>query len=86
MREGCACKKDSSVTLIKLGNQMVGLVGLIPLFEEWLSRGKSAETLGKEEILTSIRKKNYVSAKVEEEYVKAIKAAYAAYRTGHTVG
>ncbi len=85
MKSGCVCGKDPTVTMIKLGNQMVGLCGLIPLFEEWLSQGKSAETLKGEEILTSIRKKNYVSVKVEEEYIKTIRGAYTAYCKGHAV-
>ncbi|MBU7030187.1 MAG: hypothetical protein HXS48_24855 [Theionarchaea archaeon] len=79
MEPNCSCKKDSSVTMILMGTQKIGLIGLNSLFEEWGSAGKAPDTLRGEEILTSIKKKNYVSTTSEQEYIKAVRSAYVAY-------
>jgi hypothetical protein len=76
---GCQCKKDSNVTMISMGNQKVGLIGLNSLFEEWFSSEKTSESLEGKEILTSIRKKNYVSKNSENDYIEAVKSAYSNY-------
>ena len=80
MESGCQCKKDSSVTMIPMGNQKVGLIGLNLLFEEWFSSGKTPDNLKSEEVLTSIRRKNYVSKNSEKDYIAAVKSAYSNYR------
>jgi hypothetical protein len=79
MEPGCQCKKDSSVTMISMGNQKVGLIGLNSLFEEWFSSGETPDSLEGEEVLTSIRKKNYVSKNSEKNYIEAVKSAYSNY-------
>ncbi len=79
MKPSCPCSKDPAVTIIPVGNQQVGLVGLKSLFEEWYSVNKTSEDLQSEEILASIKKRNYVSRTLEKEYVKAVRKAYANY-------
>ena len=79
MEPGCQCKKDSSVTIISMGNQKVGLIGLNLLFEEWFSSEKTPDSLKSEEVLTSIRRKNYVSKNSEKDYIEAVKSAYCTY-------
>ena len=79
MESGCSCNKDPTVTMIRMGAQLVGLVGLIPLFEEWLTAKKSPDSLEGDEILACIKRKNYVSQNSEEEYIDAVRSAYAAY-------
>ncbi|MBU7016687.1 MAG: hypothetical protein HXS44_04215 [Theionarchaea archaeon] len=79
MEPGCQCKKDSSVTMVLVGNQKVGLVGLNSLFEEWFSSGKTPDSLEGEEVLASVRRKNYVSKNSEKGYIETVKSAYSNY-------
>ena len=79
MKPGCSCKKDPSVTIIPMGNQQVGIVGLRDLFGKWSSLEKTPQTLEDTEILTSLGERNYVSEKNEIEYVSAIRRAYSRY-------
>ncbi len=81
MEPGCPCKKDSSATMILMGDQKVGLIGLNSLFDEWFSSGKTPANLKSEEVLTSIRRKNYVSRNSEKDYIQAVKSAYSNYCT-----
>ena len=79
MESGCSCNKDPTVTMIRMGTQLVGLVGLMSLFEEWLSASKSPDDLEGDEILTCIKRKTYVSQNSEREYIDAVQSAYAAF-------
>ena len=79
MKPGCPCSKAPGVTIIPMGNQQVGIVGLDSIFDEWFSAGKTPEDMEDTEILASVRKYNYVSPKAEKKYTTAIRAAYALY-------
>ena len=79
MKSECPCNKAPGVTIVPMGNQQVGIVGLDSIFEEWSSAGKTPGDMEDAEILASVRKRNYVNPKAEKKYTTAIRAAYALY-------
>ncbi|MBU7014196.1 MAG: hypothetical protein HXS52_04740 [Theionarchaea archaeon] len=79
MERGCSCKRDPAVIMVKMGTQMVGLIGLTDLFDEWMSKDRMPDTLEEKEILEGVRKRNYVSPPSENIYVEALRSEYASY-------
>jgi hypothetical protein len=55
----------------------VGLFAVAELFTQWRAGLRQAAELSDEEILTGLRRHNYVSRKAEKEYAEAIRCLYA---------
>jgi hypothetical protein len=77
IRDGdCLCNRPAGVTFVVVQGQRVGLSGTEELFKAWLQAGREPSGLSAGEVLTGVRKRNYVSAPVEDAYVEAVRSAY----------
>ena len=65
-----------SVTQIWLGSRRVGIVGLDAALKEVSALGLTDAEAVKAEILTRLRKSNYIAGSVEAEYGRAVHREY----------
>ncbi|MBU7042906.1 MAG: hypothetical protein HXS47_04875 [Theionarchaea archaeon] len=79
MNRDCTCKKASGVTIIPMGNQRVGIIGLEEIFNKWYTQEKTPSLLEEDEMIQAIKKRNYMCNNMEKEYANAIRIAYSRY-------
>jgi hypothetical protein len=74
-------REDSEIRRINIGGNSVGIVGLIPSFEEVYGtcQGKSDDEI-KMALVESIKKKNYMPNSSREDYGKALLNEYKKYK------
>jgi hypothetical protein len=58
---------------VSIRGQQVGLAGLSEVFEEWSRKPVGP---GPEQILAALRRGNYISPGLENEYVQAVRGLY----------
>ncbi|MCL4371372.1 MAG: putative zinc-binding protein [Chloroflexi bacterium] len=85
---GCSCGVDGlPVKTIRVGDGLVGIAGLEPIFEQVLSSsGQAADSELKEELLRVVKVYNYIAPGREAAYADALWAEFVAYRTNGRPG
>jgi len=78
-RQSCSCNLDVRVRQIQIGEAIVGIVGLDDALKQLYSLGRLPGLEAAEELLATIRTRNYVARGDEEGYRAALLREYTAY-------
>ena len=79
-RQASCCGGDQRVKQIRIGNAIIGLVGLEEILEQLHTANRHPGHAAADELLSRIKAGNYVSRGDEEDYKEALLREYAAYR------
>lgn len=82
----CSCGLRTPVKQIRIGNGIVGLVGLDEILQQLhlLDRPPDAKTA--DELLAMVKERNYVPPRLIEDYKAALLREYTAYRATKSKG
>jgi hypothetical protein len=79
----CSCNNPGDIRFIPVGGQKTGITGLLDIFEVWTANSITPGSLQEEDIITEIKKYNYVSTAAETMYAEAVRHEYAEFREKH---
>ena len=77
---GCSCNSPGDIRFIVVNGQRTGITGLLDVFELWMAEDLQHSALSDEDIISEVRKFNYISESAEAEYIDAVRREYAMYR------
>lgn len=79
-RQSSCCGGDGQVTQIRIGNAIIGLVGLQEVLEQFHAGNREPGPPIGEALLDRIRARNYIARGDDEDYKAALLREYTAYR------
>ncbi len=79
-RQASCCGGNERVKQIRIGNAIIGLVGLEEALEQLHARNRQPGPAAADELLARIQASNYVARGDEEDYKAALLREYTAYR------
>lgn len=85
MERTCCLPDDKKVTMVRIGDTMVGLASVGEVFEKIYQGKKKPEEIERIELVRELSSHNYVPEEAWDEYAEALIIEYEAYYNKKTL-